>query len=157
MTNGRCRLHGGATPVGPASVHFKHGRRSILLKEFGAFGQHYERALADPDLLRMDDEIALVDARLSELLERASQAKGEQKTLDGIWPQLDALIENRRKLVDTESKRLKDLHAMVSIDRVMTLVAYMTDTVRRHVRDPKVLGEIFNDLRKVLKPTEGGS
>jgi hypothetical protein len=25
---GRCRLHGGLTPIGIASPHFKHGRRS---------------------------------------------------------------------------------------------------------------------------------
>jgi hypothetical protein len=28
MLNGRCKLHGGLTPLGIASPHFKHGRRS---------------------------------------------------------------------------------------------------------------------------------
>ncbi len=27
----RCRLHGGATPIGMASPHYKHGRRSRFL------------------------------------------------------------------------------------------------------------------------------
>ena len=28
MANGRCKLHGGKTPSGPASVHFRHGHRT---------------------------------------------------------------------------------------------------------------------------------
>lgn len=153
--NGRCRVHGGATPSGPASPHFRHGRHSVVTKEFSAFNAHYQRALADPDLLALDSEIAMIDARIGDLMERTSKAKGDQKTLDGMWPQLENLFEQRRKLVDTESKRLKDLHAMVSVDRVMALVAYVSDAVKRHVTDPKILSAIFMDLRKVLKPAEG--
>ena len=33
MPNGRCKLHGGATPSGPASVHFIHGHRSRASEE----------------------------------------------------------------------------------------------------------------------------
>jgi hypothetical protein len=33
MPNGRCKLHGGKTPSGPASVHFIHGRRSRASEE----------------------------------------------------------------------------------------------------------------------------
>jgi hypothetical protein len=33
MTNGRCRMHGGMTPSGPASVHFIHGHRSWASEE----------------------------------------------------------------------------------------------------------------------------
>lgn len=154
LVNGRCRFHGGLTPVGPASPHFKHGRHSKLLKEIPGLTAHYERALADPDLLRLDAEVALVDARIGDLLARTAKAKGKGTTVDGIWPQLEALIDARRKLVVAESSRMKDLHAMVSVDRVMTLVAYVTDTVRRHVTDRAALAGIFADLRKILKPSE---
>ncbi len=33
MPNGRCKLHGGKTPSGPASVHFIHGHRSAASEE----------------------------------------------------------------------------------------------------------------------------
>lgn len=154
--NGRCRMHNGFPAMGPANHSFKHGRHSKLMKEIPGLSAHYERALADPDLLRLDGEVALVDARLFELLERASKSKKEQaETIDRLWPQIDALLETRRKLVDTESKRLKDLHAMVSVDRVMMLVAYVSDSVKRHVTDRTALANIFADLRKILKPSEG--
>lgn len=154
MPNGRCYRHGGSTPVGPASVHFKHGRHSLLMRDIAGLGDHYARALADPDRLRLDSEIALVDARVSDLLQRCSLASKSGQSIDTLWPVLNEQIEQRRKLVDTESKRLKDLHAMVSIDRVLALVAYLSDSVKRHVTDPKALTGIFADMRKMLKPAE---
>lgn len=150
--NGRCRVHGGPTPVGPASPHFVTGRHSRLLKEIKGFGTHYERALADPDLLRLDSEVALIDARIGDLLERTAKAKGAKQTIDGIWPQLEALIEQRRKTVDTESKRLKDLHAMVSVDRVLLIVRYLHDAIRRHVASPAEQTAVFGEMRRLLKP-----
>lgn len=149
MPNGRCRFHGGMSLVGPAHPGYKHGRRSILLKDIKGLGEHYERALADPDLLNLTDEIALTDARIGQLLEKV---KGPRGSVDGVWPQLENLVENRRKLVDTESKRMKDLHAMVSIDRVMLIVTYLADSVKKHVKDPVVQTAILTDLRRLLKP-----
>jgi hypothetical protein len=153
MENGRCRMHGGPTPSGPAHHAFKHGRHSKLLHGIKGLGEHYERALADPDLLRLDGEIALVDARLAQLLEKV-QKGGARASVDGIWPQLDALIENRRKLVDTESKRMKDLHAMVSVDRVLLIIRYLQDAVRKHVKDPREQSAIFADMRALLVKPE---
>jgi hypothetical protein len=153
MPNGRCYKHGGATPVGPASPHFKHGRHSVLLKDIKGLGAHYERALADPDLLNLDGEIALVDARLASLLEKV-QKGGARASVDGIWPQLDALIDTRRKLVDTQSKRLKDLHAMVSVDRVLLIIRYLQDAVRKHVTDPREQSAVFLEMRTLLKPEQ---
>jgi hypothetical protein len=150
---GRCKFHGGATPVGPASPHFKTGRYSRLLKDIKGIGNHYERALTDPDLLTLREEIALVDARLGQLLEKVAHG-GTRASIDGIWPQLELLIENRRKLVDTEAKRLKDLHAMVSVDRVMLIIRYLQDAVRRHVKDPIEQTAVFMEMRKLLKPEE---
>lgn len=149
-------MHNGFAPIGPANVNFKHGRHSQLLKDVKGLGDHYARALADPDLLRLDSEIALVDARLSSLLEKV-QKGGPRASVDGIWPQLELLIENRRKLVDTESKRLKDLHAMVSVDRVMLIVSFVADSVKKHVKDRDALNLIFQDLRRLLKPETVGA
>jgi hypothetical protein len=118
MENGRCRMHGGPTPSG-----FKHGRHSKLLKEIPGLTAHYERALADPDLLRLDAESRARRRAHWRPARAHREGEGERRDVDGIWPQLEALIDARRKLVVAESSRMKDLHAMVSVDRVMTLVA----------------------------------
>lgn len=66
MTNGRCRKHGGATPSGMASVHYRNGRHSKYLPE--RLIERYQEALSDPEMHSLEGEIALVDARISDLL-----------------------------------------------------------------------------------------
>src|SRR5262245_13255246 len=54
LQNGRCRLHGGLTPGGMASPHYRHGMRSKYLRDFPPLPPPppEERQLAsqDPDL-----------------------------------------------------------------------------------------------------------
>lgn len=66
----KCRFHGGLTPRGVASPHFVHGRRSKYLPS--RLMEHYQEALDDPRLLELRDDIALLDARLAELIGRVS-------------------------------------------------------------------------------------
>lgn len=63
-----CRLHGGLTPGGPASVHYKHGRYSAYLP--AGLMEKYSEAQRDPDLLNLRDEISLMDVRLKQLIEK---------------------------------------------------------------------------------------
>jgi hypothetical protein len=69
MANGRCRLHGGLTPGGLASPHFKHGRYSRFLP--ARLTQAYKDAVADPLLLSLRDEIGLIDSRIADRLSRS--------------------------------------------------------------------------------------
>jgi hypothetical protein len=66
MPNGRCRIHGGKSLSGIASPTFRTGRYSKYAPS--GIKDKYEAALADETLLEMRDEIALVEARLQELL-----------------------------------------------------------------------------------------
>jgi len=76
MANGKCRAHGGATPSGIACVNTRHGRYSKSLPV--RLQARFEEAATDPDLLNMREDIALLDARLSDVLEQASnQESGE--------------------------------------------------------------------------------
>lgn len=68
MANGRCRMHGGRTPVGAALPQFKDGRHSRYMPQ--RLLARYQEALTDSDLLAMHAEIGLLDARLADLLRR---------------------------------------------------------------------------------------
>jgi hypothetical protein len=70
----RCKIHGGSTKVGPANPAFRHGRYSKHLPE--SLRVKYETALADPELLSVRDEIALVESRLSDVAQMI--ANGDQ-------------------------------------------------------------------------------
>ena len=58
MTNGRCRGHGGRTPSGPASPHWKAGKHSRVLRDLG-LSERYDALRTHPELAELRDEVAL--------------------------------------------------------------------------------------------------
>lgn len=68
MQNGRCILHGGPSPKGPAQPAWIDGRASKYLP--AALRDRYEAALADPELLKLEHQIALLDVRLGQACAR---------------------------------------------------------------------------------------
>ncbi len=82
MENGRCRMHGGATPKGIESSSWKHGRYSKYMPS--GMRAKYEESMSDPELLALNDEIALVRSRLQELLEKLD----DSPDAGGTWNQL---------------------------------------------------------------------
>jgi len=75
LHDGKCWLHGGLTPSGPASPHWKHGKNSKHTRVVrGILSAKQREALFaarnDPDLLELLDDIALFKRRRDELLAR---------------------------------------------------------------------------------------
>lgn len=66
--NGRCRMHNGHAAKGVANPAFKTGKYSKYMP--ARLLDRYHDAVADPALLELDHEIALVDARVADLLTR---------------------------------------------------------------------------------------
>jgi hypothetical protein len=155
----------------------------------------YSEALADPELLALRDEVALVQTRETELLEhldtglslarwRAAQqahtelviaiqekdgasvqralialedALGEPVTNDAaVWEQVVDLSEHRRRLVETEHKRLVAMQQMITTEQAMALLARVTESIRKHVSDPIVLAAVATELRSIVNVGAGG-
>jgi hypothetical protein len=143
----KCRLHGGATPVGADSPHFRHGRRSKYLPT--RLLESYHAALNDPNLVSLREDLATADTRILELLRgvdvkgttlghwkqmsaifealRAAHARGDQVATQAAvvelddaltrtggdvekWEELRAWADHKRKLSDTEQRRLERAH-----------------------------------------------
>jgi hypothetical protein len=70
-------MHGGSSAqqelVGAANPAFKHGRYSRALPV--DLGERYAEALASSDLLSLRDEVAVLEARIAELLAAAAPAR----------------------------------------------------------------------------------
>jgi len=94
---GRCNLHGGSTPIGPASVHYKHGKYCRHRNHLPArLAEAFEAALDDPDLLNLRPEIAALDARIADLEQRVDTGEcGE------LWA---ALLEASKALSKAQDK-----------------------------------------------------
>lgn len=94
-----CEIHGGKTPRGVASPHYKHGRYSKDLPS--RLAERYVEAIADEDLLALNDEIAVTTARIGDLMSRADFGesgtwfKQLNKTLDDL--QVATLTKDDKK------------------------------------------------------------
>jgi hypothetical protein len=93
MRNGRCRMHGGKTPRGVDSPHFRHGRYSASVPD--RLVGRYEKALADEQRHDLRDEIALAEAKVADLL--AGMEHGESARL---WLRLRSLELRARTAPD---------------------------------------------------------
>jgi len=193
MPNGRCRMHGGMTPVGPAHPAFKHGRHSKFLP--ARLAGRYQEAIDDPHLLELRSEIALLDVRIADVVQRVDTGESgklwselksvmegflaeltkrnadrmreplqrmehliDQGTHDtAVWDELGRLLDQRRKLVESERKRLVEMHQMLTTEEAMTLLAAVVDTIRRHVVDRGALAAISADLTRLVTHTASSS
>lgn len=73
-----CYVHGGASlPAGESHPRFKHGRYSKVTPR--GLLSTYHAGLSDPNILEMNDELALLGARTSQLLTRAETGESEDR------------------------------------------------------------------------------
>jgi hypothetical protein len=185
----RCRMHGGKSLVGSACPHYRTGRYSAYVPE--RLRERYQQAETDQELLSLRGEVALVDARLADLLSRvdtgesgalwaelrrayraftkARQAGDDQTTAlarvehlieragqdHQAWAEIGTLIEQRRKLAESESKRMATLQQMLTTEQALSMVRAIVDIVTRHVPDRQALSAIIVDLQRIAGPGHG--
>lgn len=90
MANGRCRMHGGKSPLGAGSATFRNGSRSKYRAIFaGDSLEHYERGREDPRYIELREEIAALDALILEELMAAKVGHGGAlwEELGKVWTQ----------------------------------------------------------------------
>lgn len=181
-----CRIHGGATPRGIAAPTFKHGKYSKHLPS--RLIERYNDAVDDPALLEMRHEIALLDARLTDILGRVDTGesgtawRGIQSAYNDLrkalssgnsemvsnalfdlnahiekghsdyaaWHEIHSLMEQRRKLVESEQKRLQTMDQMITAEQAIAYATAVLSSVKAHVTDRKVLNEISIDIQRLV-------
>ena len=136
MSNGLCRQHGGADS--PAQA----GRYAEALPE--RLWENFRAALEDVDLLRLRNEIALLDSHISDLLGQVEDNPAER------WPEIIKLLAERRRLVDSERKGLAIDGAVMSREQATQLVQALLASIRRHVTNADFLRRIADDFDKLM-------
>jgi len=182
-----CTVHGGLTPGGIASPHFKTGEYSKYALPL-RMRERYEASLNDPALLEQRREISLVDARLQDLLARvdtgesgalwkglqdarvellacrkAGDVLGQTLALNRIldfisqahadyraWAEVGAALEQRRKLVESERKRLVEAQQVITTEQAMLFANAILTSIHTHVQDRAVLTAIQADVTRLL-------
>lgn len=100
---------------------------------------------------RSGDKVEFMAAMAA--LEVAIEAGGQDYQ---TWREIAELTEQRRKLVDSEHKRLVAMQQMITSEQAMILLAAITDVVRRNVSDPSTLAAISADIRQLVTVEAGG-
>lgn len=218
----KCRLHGGESLRGAASPRWVHGEDSAYARSIpGRYKRVYQKALQNKDITSLHDTIALLEARLNELLsildtgesgslwsrasaigreiesldaevdeaaadverasgltlakqeraaERLDQLKARRRSLtqdllrvirEGSgeiekWEDLLKTIEMRRRLSDTERRKMEAMQAYMTPDQALALVARISGIIKRNVQDRSALNNIAREFEELL-PTKLGS
>lgn len=113
---GRCAMHGGLTPSGLASPNLRTGRHSKYLP-VGLY-EKFAEAHADPLLFELRSEVALVDARIGELLTRIGKNDSTE-----LWKRLEDGFDTLNKTIMSGDKTImsgdSDAQAVVNALRAL--------------------------------------
>ena len=76
---------------------------------------------------------------------------------EGLWRQILEYIEARRKLLESESKRMKDQQQMISIEELLVHSRYISESIKTacvKYASPlvarKILADFLQDLQQTL-------
>ena len=110
MGNGRCRMHGGPARRGADHPNATNLRYSKYAPD--KIVERYETMVNDPKMLTLREEIGLVRARISELLENVRDGESEE-----TWKSLMTELQSMRKARDSENVKnmAKALNAMETL------------------------------------------
>lgn len=71
------------------------------------------------------------------------------------WDEVQRVIELRRRLVESEQKRLQMAGQYLSTHQALTLVQALIMSVKSHVSDREILNAIQNDLTRIIGQQSG--
>jgi hypothetical protein len=63
------------------------------------------------------------------------------------WHEVGELLEQRRRLVDSETRRLAASHDILTSEQAMVLLAQVVAAIQRHITDKAVLSAIAQDVQ----------
>lgn len=181
-----CRNHGAGNPDRPGGRPITIGRHSQHLPK--RFLESYEQYLNDTDYMVMRSEIALLDARMGEILEKLDDAVSDNawmyvrralsilKTKDTlasnevmdvtgyledalemtatekeIWNEVTDLIEARRKVADTERRRITEAQKYLTYDEAYAMTALFVNAVTDLVEDENIRTQILERMKVVTR------
>lgn|SRR5512141_291288 len=190
MPNGRCIKHGGGSPTGISSARYRGHGYSKYLPD--GLAKQFQDSLADPGLIELRRDVALVEAQMKQTLERLSNTGAgmrawkearaalremlaamqlkpatddvreaqliAQKQAEAVvnlqtlleqgsreaslFEDLARLIDQKRRLVDSEVKREVNARNFVSIGAISLLYDALAQAVIAHVQDRATLAAI---------------
>lgn len=67
-----------------------------------------------------------------------------------IWDEIRATMEQHRKLVESERKRLVEMHQLITMDEGLALIRFIEGLIKEHVSDKREVAAISEQLAVAL-------
>lgn len=80
---------------------------------------------------------------------------GEGLSDAAAWMEISSLIDQRRKLVESERKRLVEMQQMISVERAMILIGAIAAVIKENVTDRTALANISAELNRLTSLPAG--
>lgn len=147
MPNGKCRVHGGGSPTGIAAPNYKHGKYSKTLPR--RLIENYEIARGDPEYLKLQDEISLLDSRLLELT-----GSIDGKTSSIIFDELSDAVNRMEKAqgILVRSQNILDEEQRQKVrEKANADFAESINDIARLVKSGAREWHIWNDIATVIE------
>lgn len=145
MSNGRCRLHGGTTPSGPDSPHFKHGIYAEAFKN--KMGKRFEGFQKDKQPLDMIADLNVQRALLAEYIEKVS----EKPTLNGLFNAsviAQGAVKSGALIAQTRQKQAFTAAEVKFLQKRMSLL------MEKYVPDPEQRRSFIEELLEIIPETD---
>lgn len=160
--NQRCRMHGGKGEhaIGTRNASFKHGRSSKYLP--AQLGDLYAEAISNPDLLEMSSHIALLEARMHELLGESTSDNPVPRWVDlqsagtmlGQAMKLPMGTEREQRVAEANDALQNVLKAGKAWDSTWSQVVELMDSIRKltdtEVKRKKELNQLIPVERVIV-------
>lgn len=143
MANGRCRLHGGATPMGPDSANYKHGRYARVFQ--GKLAEKFDNALSDNKPLDTLPELAVQRTLLSQYVEQVSK---RDRVARADLQNISALAQDVVRSAAMIVKNRND--TALTIAEIRFIQAGMLRLMEKYVPDPDRRRNFIEELRGLL-------
>ncbi len=139
----RCKLHGGATPSGPASANFKHGRYAKVFR--GELAEKFLHATEETAPLDLLPELAVQRAVLAQHIEKIS-FKG--KTSIDELKSISMLAEDVVRTAATIAKVRND--TALTVAEIKFVQMNMMRLLEKYVPDPNRRRNFIEELRGLV-------
>ena len=119
--------------------------------ESGQLWANLKKAHEEFKVYRLARDVPKMNVALAKI-EALLDSAGQDHT---AWGEIGTLIEQRRKLTESEAKRLITLQQMLTTEEAMAIAHRLIDIMTRHVTDRQVLSAIIVEMRALTERPNG--
>jgi len=132
------------TRLGELLDNLQDGDTRELWQELGKYWLDLEKATARQD-----------KPKQGEALQSLGRTIKRGNVIYASWKEVYGVIEQRRKTVDSERKRLVEMQQTITAERAMILIGAILGVIQRNIKDKETINIIRAEFRELVPDDSG--